>query len=220
MEIIDRFKQIISDSNAPFIIECGICDAYHSRIMLDILQESGKKFHYHMFEPSKDLIPHAIRPLKYYLTAYDTVKLYNEAIGDKVGKVTFYQSGKIENGQMKDDYYGSSSIREPKIVKEAWKDMTFNETTCDCVTLDYHIKRSNFENKIIDFIWADIQGAEIDLINGGKEAFKNVRYFYTEYVNSEYYAGQGWLKDICNMLPDFEIVEDYGGDVLLKNKNL
>jgi hypothetical protein len=26
--------------------------------------------------------------------------------------------------------------------------------------------------------------------------------------------------EICKMLPDFELIEDYGGDILLKNKNL
>jgi hypothetical protein len=99
--------------------------------------------------------------------------------------------------------------------------MTFTELQCDVITLDYHIKRSGIENeRIVDFIWADIQGAEVDLIKGGTETFKRVKYFYTEYANSEYYEGEIGLPEICAMLPDFEIIEDYGGDVLLKNKNL
>ncbi|MEN9248224.1 MAG: hypothetical protein Q6L50_08560 [Gloeomargarita sp. GMQP_bins_120] len=36
-----------------------------------------------------------------------------------------------------------------------------------------------------DFIWADVQGAEVDLIQGGLQALANTRYFYTEYANTE-----------------------------------
>jgi hypothetical protein len=85
---------------------------------------------------------------------------------------------------------------------------------------DDYIKREKLEGKVIDFIWADIQGAEIDLILGGKEAFKNVRYFYTEYCDSELYEGEIPLEKILELMPDFEVVEDYQGDVLLKNKTL
>jgi hypothetical protein len=74
--------------------------------------------------------------------------------------------------------------------------------------------------RIIDFIWADIQGAEINLIKGGKNTFKNVKYFYTEYSNGNLYKGDKGLKGILKLLPNFEIECDYQGDVLLKNKYL
>jgi FkbM family methyltransferase len=224
MEILERFKEIISNSHNPFVLEFGACDAYHSRIMLDILQESKKPFNYHLFEPNQDLIINVANKIQYYLTTYgDKVRFFNEAIGAENGKMKFYKSGgtKVEDGKVVDNYYGSSSIRKPKLVTEIWKDMTFTELQCDVITLDYHIKRSGIENeRIVDFIWADIQGAEVDLIKGGTETFKRVKYFYTEYANSEYYEGEIGLPEICAMLPDFEIIEDYGGDVLLKNKNL
>jgi hypothetical protein len=49
------------------------------------------------------------------------------------------------------------------------------------------------ENDIsfIDFIWADVQGAEEDLILGGLDTLrKRTKYLFTEYNNSEMYEGQ------------------------------
>jgi hypothetical protein len=70
----------------------------------------------------------------------------------------------------------------------------------------------------IDFVWADVQGAEGDLILGGKETFnKHVKYFYTEYSNMELYENQLNLEQILQLLPTFNIVTQFEGDVLLKN---
>lgn len=87
-------------------------------------------------------------------------------------------------------------------------------------TLDRHIELCNLQGFPIDFIWCDIQGAEAALIQGGRNTFENVRYFYTEYDNAESYAGQKDLAGIMELLPGWEIVEDYGGDVLLRNTYL
>jgi hypothetical protein len=43
---------------------------------------------------------------------------------------------KYENGLITDSYYGSSSVRKPKLVLEAWKDMQFTETICKSTTFD------------------------------------------------------------------------------------
>lgn len=222
-DILERFKDIINESHQPVVLEFGACDAYHSRIMLDMLQESKKLYTYHLFEPNRDLMNAVVERLRHYLTSNHTnVRFFAEAVGAENGKMKFYKSGghEIENGHVTANYYGSSSIRKPKLVTEAFKGMTFNETETDVITLDYHAQRTGLQGKVIDFIWADIQGAEVDLINGGKETFKNVKYFYTEYVNSELYEGEIGLPQIIEMLPDFEVVEDYNGDVLLKNKNI
>ena len=222
MEILERFKEIISTSEKPYVIELGCCDSYHSKIMLDILQGTGKDYTYHLFEPNADLVNSVVSNLQHYLSSKpDNVKFFNEAIGAENGVMTFYKSGgqKLDdNGHVLDTYYGSSSIRKPKLVTEVWKDMKFSETTASVVSLDYHIERCNLKSRVIDFIWADIQGAEVDLIKGGKEAFKNVRYLYTEYGGSGYYEGEIGRDEIISMLPDFELIEDYGGDILLKNK--
>ena len=69
MDILERFKEIIEPSNSPFVLEFGACDGHHSRIMLDMLQESGKKYTYHLFEPNSDLLQSIVDRLQYYLTS-------------------------------------------------------------------------------------------------------------------------------------------------------
>jgi FkbM family methyltransferase len=218
MEILERFKEIISVQDNPFVIEFGACDGFHTRIMLNILNSEKPNYIYHLFEPVKDLIEPLINTLK----SNSRVKAFNEAVGSKTGSFIFYQSsgGITKNGVLIDSYYGSSSIRKPKIALQYWKEMRFAETICNTITFDDYLIRENLSDKIIDFIWADIQGAEVDLILGGEKAFKNVRYFYTEYSDVEIYEGEITLEKILELMPNFEIVEDYNGDVLLKNKNI
>jgi len=222
MEILDRYKEIIGSVENPLVLELGACDGYHSLIMLDILKDSGKEYIYHLFEPNKDLHQSILGRIGHYIKSGDNVKLFKEAIGSSDGYMKFYKSGgqKIEDGVIKENYYGSSSIRKPKLVLEAWKEMTFEEDLVSVITLDSYIIREGIQDRVIDFIWADIQGAEVDLINGGKQYFENVRYLYTEYANSEFYEGEIDKNGIISMLPNFDVVEDYGGDILLINKKL
>lgn len=222
MEILDRFKEIISVQDNPFVIEFGACDGYHSNLMIDVLNSVRPNFTYHIFEPVPELVAQINSRIGRFINNNPNIKVFQEAIGNKTGDVTFYQSGgtKYENGVIADSYYGSSSVRKPKLVLEAWKDMRFTETTCKSSTFDDYVVREGLSNRIIDFVWADIQGAEVDLILGGQEAFKNVRYFYTEYCESELYEGEINLNKILELMPNFEVVEDYNGDVLLKNKNI
>lgn len=222
MEILERFKEIISSQDQPFVIEFGGCDGYHSNLMADILNSTRPNFIYHIFEPVPELVAQINARIGRFINSNPNLKIFNEAIASQTGDITFYQSGgmKFENGVIADSYYGSSSVRKPKLVLKAWKDMSFTKKNCKATTFDDYIVREGLNNRIIDFIWADIQGAEVDLILGGKEAFKNVRYFYTEYCESELYEGEINLNKILELMPNFEVVEDYNGDVLLKNKNI
>jgi hypothetical protein len=63
----------------------------------------------------------------------------------------------------------------------------------------------------------DTQGAEIDIFGGLGEFYKNIHFIFTEYCNSELYEGSVGLNKICELLPTFKIIENYGGDVLLEN---
>lgn len=69
----------------------------------------------------------------------------------------------------------------------------------------------------VDFIWADVQGAEEDLIMGGIETLKRTRFIYTEYYDNECYEGQINLDKLYQLLNQFLILKKYENDVLLEN---
>jgi hypothetical protein len=73
---------------------------------------------------------------------------------------------------------------------------------------------------LIDFIWADVQGAEGDLITGGSRTLSKVKYLYTEYSNDEWYNGQVTLAQLSAMLPGFKLIRRYAIDALFENSML
>jgi FkbM family methyltransferase len=217
MEIFHRFIEIVSSKTNPVIFEFGTCDGQHTNIMCSILKQMGKNFNYHAFEADYRIIP----KFNYINSQHLGQINFNQmAIGNIDGKVKFHLSGGEERreGHFKQAFYGSSSIRKPKKTLEFWPDMTFEETEVDCCRFDTYYSKVN--SGVIDFIWADLQGAEGDLIDGGQIALTNTRYLYTEYSNDELYQGEIGLQEIINKLPGkWTIVEDYGSDVLLKNES-
>jgi hypothetical protein len=72
----------------------------------------------------------------------------------------------------------------------------------------------------VDLIWADMQGAEGDLVAGGSETLAQTRYLYTEYSDEEWYEGQPTLARLVDMLPNFWILRRYRWDVLFENKTM
>ncbi len=143
-------------------------------------------------------------------------KLFEGVVSDIDGKLTF-------NRSRNDDPNGlslSGSIMKPKNHLKLWSSIYFDQTIdVKSITLDTFVKENNIDE--IDFIWCDVQGAEEKVILGGKETFKNkVKYLYTEYSNDEQYENQPNKNKILKLLPDFEIVKDFGTDILLRNKNM
>jgi hypothetical protein len=82
-------------------------------------------------------------------------------------------------------------------------------------TLDTAVAELGIE--CIDFLWADVQGAEADLIRGAATALSRTRYIHTEYSNVELYEGQPGLVALLEMLPQFRVLIRWGQDILLWN---
>ena len=107
---------------------------------------------------------------------------------------------------------------------EVWPDIKFDKVlTVESVTLDKYVKDNNID--IIDFIWADVQGAEDLMLIGGKETFRHkVRFLYTEYAqtdNEAYYEHSPNRDVLLAMLGHrWEVIQDFGTDILLRNTAL
>lgn len=202
-----EIKNLINKDN-PIIFEIGCADGGDT---LDFINTFNDLTIY-CFEPE----PKNIRLVKEKIN-YGKHHLFEGVISDVNGELEFNRS-RTDNP---DDLSYSGSIKKPKEHLNEWSFIKFDEKIMvKSITLDSFCEENNIG--LIDFIWADVQGAEENLIMGGLKTLNTkVRYFYTEYSNKEYYEGQLTLNSLLNLLGDsWELVKDFGSDVLLKNKNL
>ena len=207
-------KQLIGP-DAALILEIGANDGTHTgRFLTDFPNAT-----IFAFEPD----PRALAKFKARLRE-DRVRLFECAIGAEDGETEFYESSGLPDGLPLPDrrnyplgWDQSGSLRAPKTHTTVWPGVTFDTKIKVAVKrLDTWAKENGI--KTVDLIWADVQGAEGDLIAGGKDTLARTRYLYTEYSNEEWYQGQPTLVQLTKMLPNFSIIRRYQMDVLFKNR--
>jgi len=160
-----------------------------------------------------DVVIHAFEPdQRNQQASRSNVVLHRCAVGDRDGSCPFVLS---ESGWGREWTY-SSSIKQPKNHLSRYP-VTFGDTIEVGVTTLDSFRREHGLG-IIDFIWADIQGAEGEMIRGGRDALAHTRFLYTEYSDHELYEDQVSLQGILELIPDFRIVEIWPDDVLLENR--
>tara|TARA_Y100001935_G_scaffold119964_1_gene99214 strand:- start:252 stop:1112 length:861 start_codon:yes stop_codon:yes gene_type:complete len=78
------------------------------------------------------------------------------------------------------------------------------ETEINTITLDHFIE----QNKIgeIDFIKIDVQGAELDVFQGGKKTLNNVLKIVTEVEFIPHYINQPLFGDVCKYLEEHNLM--------------
>lgn len=203
-------KQLVGKNN-PILFEIGCADGGDTQNFVDVFSDTDFKLY--CFEPESTNIQHFKNR-----NFSDNVVLFEGAISKENGITRFNRS---RNQNDYNDYRYSGSVKQPKEHTQNWPHILFDEfADVQIITLDDFCSQNGIT--LIDFIWADVQGAEDYLITGGRKMFDNgVRYFYTEYSDREFYENAPNQHRINELLGDnWEIVCDFRTDVLLKNKNL
>ncbi|HEV2900226.1 MAG TPA: FkbM family methyltransferase [Pseudaminobacter sp.] len=197
----------------PVILDIGCNDGTDSRRFLRLCP----KAQLYCFEPDPRAAARFKKNMKLHL---DKVRLFEIAISNRNGRIDFHPSN--ADGSAK-EWDQSGSIRQPKnhLVEHDW--VRFDRPiSVETRTLDDWCSEANLSR--IDFIWMDVQGAESDVIAGGRHTLSNTRFIYTEYSDHELYEGQLSLQAILGLLPSFEVVTCYPdgveGNVLLRNTSL
>jgi len=111
---------------------------------------------------------------------------------------------------------GANSLRAPNLVKEIeW--ISWDRTIRVKIRrLDTYCKRNNIDH--IDFLWADIQGCEYDLLKGAGKMLDNISMMRLEYSDQELYEGQKGLPEILGLLGEkWEVIAKEETDVLILN---
>jgi 2-O-methyltransferase len=213
-EISPEFIRECVDKPDPVILEIGCNSGSHTLWFLEAFANPR----IYCFEPD----PRAIARFKKKVGPRNNVSLYEIALsdGDGDGEITFHQSdGQRDESELQllpEGWDFSGSIRKPKDHLKEYPWVTFERSiTVKTATLDSWCREHNIEQ--IDFIWMDVQGAEMDVIKGARDTLKKTHYLYTEYGTKELYEGQVKLKPLLNNLQDFKVLIRYPNDILLRH---
>jgi len=154
--------------------------------------------------------------------------LVSFAVSNTDGETTLYlstsdytRSKKIGSSIRKIRATAASTIKEPnrRLRKKRYPNIRFEETiVVPTIRLDTWFATSGLD--MIDLIWADVQGAEGDLIDGGRTALSKTRFLYTEFSKKRLHKGQVCFNGIMKRLHDFDLLAVYGTNALLKNKSI
>jgi FkbM family methyltransferase len=148
------------------------------------------------------------------------VKVYNMALADKCGEMTFY----IDCN--KDGDMGASSLLESSESYLKNHIHEENKITVKCTRLEDFMKNNKIDK--IDLLWLDMEGYEYYLLKDSESILNKISYIYTE-VNFQEFRKNGKLySDIKNILSNnfIEIARweqgdkwtKWQGNVLFKNK--
>ena len=77
------------------------------------------------------------------------------------------------------------------------------------VELDTLDNRSYFSDELIDLVKLDVQGAELDILNGGRKTIKRSKYVLIETSLLEYNQGAPLIDQIVGKMKEYEfVIED------------
>jgi 2-O-methyltransferase len=220
METIEQFfRSGVLPMDRPFtFFEIGAHVGQHTRWFLEIFPRADLW----IFEPD----PRNAGELR-RLGLDKRTRLFEVAVGDRDDTMTMnLSSGILKKGLPEFsnvNWTFSSSLKKPKKHLERYPWVKFAFTARVRVArLDSLKAEHGFGD--IEFLWADIQGAEDMMIAGGQETLARTRYVYTEFGEVEYYEGQIGLQEIRRRLPggerQWEVVFVQDDDVLLKNTSM
>ena len=206
----DEIAALIGPVEKPVIFEIGCNDGTDTLEFLAKFPAATV----HCF----DCEPRAIERFKTKVPSARAI-LYETAVGNHDGSIQFWQSGGTTQGAHLQDWDLSGSIHRPTghLKRSRW--CTFNSRIQVPITkLDTWLGRHP-EIAGIDFMWVDVQGAEHDLIQGGRKLLKRARYFLAEFDNTPQYEGQHNCGQLMSLLgPDWELLAIYDGiNLLAKN---
>src|SRR3990167_4866265 len=198
-DIWTHYPGIIAASTLPIVVlEIGCGRAEDTGRMVDWIIGTRKPYRFYTFEPEAKNIPAIVEKVG------SRVNVVAAAVGDRNARVPFIGSGA---------WPLSGSVKEPKEHRNSYPWISWQEPVdVDMVRLDDFAAAHALPH--VDFIWCDVQGAEDLVIAGAQQVLKQTRFFYTEFYNTEEYAGQLPLDEIHRRLPGrWERAETWVGDI-------
>lgn len=192
------------------VIECGGHDGTTARNLHAWC--GGRKPQIYVFEPD----PRNIRLIRERGLQEGTT-LVEAAVGAIDGESELHLSGGVVGGE---DWTYSSSIRKPKKHLEVYPWVRFGETVrVKTVKLDTFCEKNGIDR--VDFVWADIQGAERDMVQGGQRILRTAKLMFLEQDAQELYEGQWTYGEmVAALVPQWAVAALFPNDVLFYNTEM
>lgn len=168
----------------PVIIDCGAHIGSDSVELARIFPKAS----IHCFEP----VPDIFTKLEHNTKPYKNIIRYKLALGtENIQTEMFVSSGNSD---------ASSSLLQPTGHLETHPDVYFkNKILVEMITLDEWARKNNI--KKIDFLWLDMQGFELPMLQVSEKALSTISCIHTEvslketYKNAVLYDGyKKWLE--------------------------
>jgi FkbM family methyltransferase len=198
--------KLVGSIEQPVILEIGCNDGDDTQEILDTIPNS--------WVCAFECDPRAIEEFRRRINDRRCF-LIEKAVGALDGMITFHQSGgQTPRGTSRrletKDWNKSGSIHRPTGHLEMSPWVTFDRQIHVPVTRLDTFLADNPNIRQVDFIWADVQGAEHDLIEGGRQLLKLTRYLYSEFYQTPMYDGQLSLEQLLALLgPEWELMATY-----------
>jgi len=190
----------------PLILEIGANDGTHTAWFKSIFP--GAEIH--CFEPCATAQDRFLARTQ----TLSNVFLHRCAVAKLKGLVQFHPSVSRLDKNGAASWDASGSLREPSGHLNVHPEIQFADPIEIMATrLDDWLLERNPDR--IDFIWMDVQGAELDVFAGASESLKRTSLLYTEYSVQELYQGQPSLRQLLSAIPDFVPIVRYLDDILL-----
>jgi 2-O-methyltransferase len=194
------FVQFLPDN--PFILEAGAHKGKDTVEMAKIWPNGS----IHAFEP----VPHLFKLLENNTRNLKNVHCYQLALGDTKGSETLFVSSGASDG--------SSSLLPPKELLNNYPTVYFDtKVPVTTITLDEWARENGVTR--IDFMWLDLQGMELKVLQSGSIILKTVKGIYSEVSSVEGYQGQSLYHELREWLEkegfhvEREAVENGEGNV-------
>jgi FkbM family methyltransferase len=182
-ERINKFyiRQFLPDN--AIIVDAGAHHGYDSIDWAKILPKSK----IYAFEP----IPHVFEILKQYTQFYKQITCLPFALSDTNGMAEMYVSSGGSDG--------SSSLLKPKDHLVDHPELTFDEKcTVQTFTLDEWAKNNNLRK--IDFMWLDMQGAELLMLKQSTQILPTIHAIHMEVSTKETYENVPQYAEVADWM--------------------
>ena len=210
-DVFEHILPIIQETKQCTIIEIGAHDGRHSDLIRFLCRERPR---YLAIEPD----PRNVKVLTD--AGHDFLPI---AVSSESGEAPWFASSGITPGTNGRQHTDSSSLKRPTkhLEQHPWCEFqqsgTVRTLTLDTAT-DLILEESE---SVIDLVWADVQGAQLEVIRGGKKTLSRTRFLFIEVHPEPLYEGEPSLKTLRRELElltesQWVLIAQYPADVLLK----